>query len=145
MREWWTEEDAERFTERTQLMIDQFSAFTPVDSMHINGELTLGENIADFGGLTVSYNAYQLSLDSTEAPVLNGFTGNQRVFIGWAQVWRTLFRDEALRNRIMTDPHSPGKYRVLGIVSNMPEFYEAFDVKEGDALYIPEDERVKIW
>ena len=145
MREWWTEEDSERFDERAQVVIDQYSEFVPIDTLHLNGELTLGENIADIGGLTVSFNAYKLSLNGEESTVLNGFTGEQRVFFGWAQVWRSLFREEALRERILTDPHSPGKYRVNGVMNNMPEFYETFDVKEGDGHYLPEDERVKIW
>ena len=145
MREWWTKEDSERFDERAQVVIDQYSAFVPIDTLHINGELTLGENIADIGGLTVSYNAYQLSLDGKEPPVLNGFTGNQRVFIGWAQVWRMIARDEYLRNQVLTDPHSYGKYRVIGVMNNLSEFYEAFNVKEDDGHYLPEDERVKIW
>ena len=145
MREWWTEEDAKRFDERTQVVIDQYNEFVPIDTLHINGELTLGENIADIGGLTVSYNAYQLSLNGEEPAVLNGFTGNQRVFLGWAQVWRMIARDEYLRNQVLTDPHSYGKYRVIGVMNNMPEFYAAFDVKEGDGHYLPESERVKIW
>ena len=145
MREWWTKEDSERFDERAQVIVDQYNEFVPIDTLHINGELTLGENIADFGGLTVSYNAYQLSLNGEEPAVLNGLTGNQRVFIGWAQVWRSLSRDEAIRNQILTDPHSPAKYRVIGVVSKMPEFYEAFDVKEGDRHYLPEEERIIIW
>ncbi len=145
MRDWWTAEDNDRFKERAQVVIDQYNEFVPVDTLHINGELTLGENIGDIGGLTVSYNAYQLSLNGAESSVLNGFTGEQRVFIGWAQVWKSLFRDEALRERILTDPHSPGKYRVIGVMNNMPEFYAAFDVKEGDGHYLPENERVKIW
>ncbi|MBU0528921.1 M13 family metallopeptidase [bacterium] len=145
MREWWTEEDSEGFDERAQVIIDQFNEFVPIDSLHINGELTLGENIADLGGLTVAYNAYQLSLNGEEPPILNGFTGNQRVFIGWAQVWRMIARDEYLRNQVLTDPHSYGKYRVIGVMNNMPEFYAAFDVKEGDGHYLPKEERVKIW
>jgi putative endopeptidase len=145
MREWWTEEDGLRFDERAQVVIDQYNEFVPIDTLHINGELTLGENIADIGGLTVSYNAYQLSLNGKEAPVLNGFTGNQRVFIGWAQAWRFKGRDEYLRNQVLTDPHSYPKYRVIGVMNNMPEFYAAFDVNEGDGHYLPENERVKIW
>ncbi|MFC1536132.1 M13 family metallopeptidase [Candidatus Neomarinimicrobiota bacterium] len=145
MREWWTEEDNAKFKERAQVVIDQYNEFIPVDTLHINGELTLGENIADIGGLTVSYNAYQLSLHGEEPPVLNGFTGNQRVFLGWAQVWRMIARDEYLRNQILTDPHSYPKYRVIGVMNNMPEFYAAFDVKEGDGHYLQEEERVKIW
>jgi len=145
MREWWTEEDGQRFDERAQVVVDQYSQFVPIDTLHINGELTLGENIADIGGLTVSYNAYQLSLNGEEPAVLNGFTGNQRVFLGWAQVWRMIARDEYLRNQVLADPHSWAKYRVIGVMSNMPEFYKAFDVKEGDGHYLPEDERVNIW
>jgi len=97
MQEWWTKEDAKRFDERAQVVVDEYNQFIPIDTLHINGELTLGENIADIGGLTVSYNAYQLSLNGKEAPILNGFTGNQRVFIGWAQAWRFKARDEYLR------------------------------------------------
>ena len=145
MRDWWTEDDVKRFDKRAQVVIDQYNQFVPIDTLHINGELTLGENIADIGGLTVSYNAYQLSLNGDEAPILNGFTGNQRVFIGWAQGWRFKARDEYLRNQVLTDPHSYPKYRVIGVMNNMPEFYAAFDVKEGDEHYLPEDERVNIW
>ena len=145
MREWWTEEDAEKFDKRAQVVIDHYNEFVPIDTLHINGELTLGENIADIGGLTVSYNAYQLSLNGEEPTVLNGFTGNQRVFLGWAQVWRMIARDEYRRNQVLTDPHSYGRFRVIGVMNNLPEFYAAFDVKEGDGHYLPEEERVKIW
>jgi len=145
MRDWWTAEDGKRFDERAQIVVDQYSQFVPIDTLHINGELTLGENIADIGGLTVAYNAYKLSLNNAESIKLNGFTGEQRVFLGWAQVWRMLARDEYLRNQVLTDPHSYGKYRVIGVMNNMPEFYTAFDVKEGDKHYLPESERVKIW
>ncbi len=145
MREWWTTGDNERFKERAQVVIDQYNKFVPIDSLHINGELTLGENIADIGGLTVAYNAYQLSLGGAEPRKLNGFTGNQRVFLGWAQAWRAKARDEFLRNQVLTDPHSWAKFRVIGVMNNMPEFYAAFDVKEGDGHYLPEAERVKIW
>jgi len=142
---WWTEVDNERFKERAQVVVDQYSEFTVLDSLHVNGELTLGENIADIGGMTVTYNAYKMSLNGKESEVIDGFTGEQRVFLGWAQVWRSLFKDGALRERILTDPHSPGQFRVVGVMNNMPEFYEAFDVKEGDGHYLPEEERVHIW
>ena len=145
LKEWWTEEDETKFNERAQVMIDQFSAFSPLDSVYVNGELTLGENIGDMAGLTVAYRAYKNSLNGKEAPVIDGLTGDQRFFIGWAQVWRRNMREEALRQRILTDPHSPGNYRVIGALQNMPEFYEAFDVKEGDKMYIPVEKRVKIW
>lgn len=145
LRDWWTEEDANRFMERAQVMIDQYDGYIPVDTLHVNGKLTLGENIADFGGMTISYNAYKMSLNGKESPKMDGFTGEQRFFIGNAQIWARLFRDEALRQRVLTDPHSPSEYRCNGIVSNMPEFYAAFDVKKNDPMYKPEDIRVKIW
>jgi len=145
LRDWWTEEDANRFTERAQVMIDQYDGYIPVDTLHVNGKLTLGENIADLGGMTISYNAYKMSLNGKESPVMDGFTGEQRFFMGNAQIWARLFRDEALRQRVLTDPHSPSEYRCNGIVSNMPEFYAAFDVKEGDPMYRSEDIRVNIW
>ena len=145
LRDWWTEKDGKKFNERAEVMITQFNKFNPVDTMHVNGKLTLGENIADLGGLTIAYHAYKMSLEGKEAPVIDGMTGDQRFFAGWAQVWRRKYRDEELRRRLLTDPHSPSRYRVVGIMPNMPEFYAAFDVKEGDALFLPEDERVKIW
>lgn len=145
LRDWWTEEDERQFSERAQLMTEQFNAFNPIDDLYLQGALGLGENIADLGGLTVGYRAYQNSLQGQPAPVIDGFTGSQRFFIGWGQIWRIKFRDEALRQQVITGPHSPGKYRVLGPLSNMPEFYQAFDVQPGDGMYRDEDERVKIW
>ncbi len=145
LRDWWTEEDEEQFQARAQLMIDQYNEFNPVDDMYINGELALGENIADLGGVNVAYRAYLNSLGGEEPPVIEGFTGQQRFFMGWGQIWRIKFRDEALRRQLITGPHSPGKYRVIGILSNMPEFYDAFDVRPGDEMYRNEEERVRIW
>ncbi|TFH01095.1 MAG: M13 family peptidase [Calditrichales bacterium] len=145
LRDWWTKDDTEKFDARAKMMVDLYETFVPVDTMRVNGELTLGENIADLGGVTIAYYAYQMSLDGKEANVLDDMTGNQRFFAGWAQVWRTKFRDEALRQRLLTDPHSPGQYRVQGVMANMPEFYNAFDVKESDKVYISEDQRIKIW
>ena len=145
LRDWWTADDASQFQQRAQLMIDQYSAFNPIDELHLQGALGLGENIADLGGLTVAYRAYQNSLNGEQGPVIDGFDAKQRVFLGWAQVWRIKFRDEALRRQVITGPHSPGMYRVLGPLSNMPEFYDAFDVKPGDGMYRDEKVRVKIW
>ena len=145
LRDWWTEEDNERFQERAAGLVAQYNEFSPLEGMHVNGELTLGENIGDLAGLTMAYRAYKRSLDGKEAPVIGGFTGDQRFFLGWAQVWRRAYRDEELKQRLVTDSHSPSEYRSNGVVRNMPEFYEAFGVEEGDGMYLPAEERVKIW
>lgn len=145
LRDWWTEQDAAQFQSRAQLMIDQYSSFNPIDDLHLQGALGLGENIADLGGLTVSYKAYQNSLQGQAGAVIDGFTPEQRFFMGWGQVWRIKFRDEALRQQVITGPHSPGMYRVLGTLSNMPQFYQAYDVKPGDGMYRDDKVRVKIW
>jgi len=117
----------------------------PFEDLNVNGEFTLGENIGDLGGISIGLLAYRMSLDGREPPVIDGFTGIQRVFLGYGQVWRRKFREEELRRRIATDPHAPAKYRANGAVRNVPEFYEAFNVQEGEALYLPPEERVKIW
>ena len=145
MRDWWTAGDAEKFQQRADHLAGQYSAFSPIPGVNVNGELTLGENIADLSGLPVSYKAYRRSLAGGEPPVLDGFTGDQRFFIGWAQVWARKYREDELRKRLLTDPHSPSEYRVNGIVRNMPQFESAFDVKPGDKLYLPPDLRVRIW
>ncbi|MBU2098612.1 MAG: M13 family metallopeptidase, partial [Gammaproteobacteria bacterium] len=145
LRDWWAEEDATQFTERAQRMIDQFDQFEPLPGLHIQGALALGENIADLGGLTVAHKAWQISLNGEPAAEIDGFSGEQRFFLGWGQIWRISFREEALRQQLITGPHSPGMYRVLGPLSNMPEFYQAFGVSETDAMYRPSDVRVKIW
>jgi putative endopeptidase len=143
LRNWWTDEDRAEFEKRTSALVDQYNAFKPFDDLSVNGEFTLGENIGDLGGITIALLAYKMSHD--EPPVIDGFTGIQRVFLGFAQVWRGIMRDEELRRRIATDPHSPLVYRTNGPVRNVPEWYEAFDVQETDALYLPPEERVKIW
>jgi len=145
LRNWWTDEDRAEFEKRTGKLVDQYSAYAPFDDLNVNGEFTLGENIGDLGGVSIGLLAYKMSLNEDEAPVIDGFTGVQRVFLGYGQVWRRKYRDEELRRRIAIDPHSPAEYRTNGIVRNVPEFYEAFDVQEGDALYLPPEERVKIW
>ncbi|KDC52165.1 M13 family metallopeptidase [Pseudoalteromonas fuliginea] len=145
LRNWWSETDLKQFEERTAALVAQYNEYKPFEDASVNGELTLGENIGDLGGLTVAHKAYMLSLGDKKAPVIDGYTGDQRFFMGWSQIWRRNYRDEELRNRLLTDPHSPSHYRVIGILSNMPEFYEAFDVKEGDKMYIKPEDRVKIW
>ena len=145
LRNWWTDQDRAEFEKRTEKLIGQYNEFKPFEDLAVNGEFTLGENIGDLGGLSIALKAYHLSLEGEEAPVMDGYTGDQRVFIGWAQSWRSKQREEALREQIATDPHSPRQYRVNGVVRNIPEFYEAFEVAENDSLYLPPEERVKIW
>jgi predicted metalloendopeptidase len=145
LRDWWTAEDGERFKERAARLSAQYSTYSPIDGMNVNGDLTLGENIGDLSGLAVAYKAYQLSMHGKAAPVIDGFSGDQRFFMGWSQVWRRKYRDEDLRSRLMTDTHSPSEYRCNGIVTNMNEFYRAFDLKPGDKLYRPPEARVEIW
>lgn len=145
IRNWWTDEDRAEFEKRTAKLVAQFDAFQPFEDASVNGEFTLGENIGDLGGITIGLLAYQMSLDGQEPPVIDGFTGVQRVFLGYSQVWRSKAREERRRQLLVIDPHAPDEYRANGIVRNVPEWYEAFDVQEGDALYLPPEERVKIW
>ncbi|SNY60298.1 endothelin-converting enzyme Metallo peptidase. MEROPS family M13 [Arsukibacterium tuosuense] len=145
LRNWWTEQDKGQFQARGAKLIGQYNKFEPLPGVNVNGAVALGENIGDLGGMTVALKAYNLSLDGKEAPVMDGFSGEQRFFISWAQVWRTKFREEALRRQLSTGPHSPAHYRVIGVLPNIPEFYTAFDIKEGDAMYIAPEQRVKIW
>ncbi len=145
LRNWWTDDDRNEFEKRTGKLVEQYNAFAPFDDLNVNGEFTLGENIGDLGGISIGLLAYEMSLEGEEPPVLDGFTGIQRVFLGYGQVWRNKYREEALRLQIGTDPHSPAMYRTNGAVRNVPEFYEAFEVAETDELYLPPEERVKIW
>ena len=145
LRDWWTEEDVDAFTARASALINQYNQFEVLPGKFLNGEFTLGENIGDLSGLAVAYKAYQMSLNGRAAPVIDGLTGDQRFFMGWAQVWARLYRDENLENRITSDPHSHSEARTNGIVRNFDLWYETFDVQPGDALYLAPDERVKIW
>ncbi len=145
MRNWWTENDKEEFKKRTSALIAQYNEFEALPDLNVNGEFTLGENIGDLGGLGIALKAYKIALNGKESPVMDDFTGEQRVFIGYAQSWRNKIRDEALRVQINTDPHSPANFRVNGVVRNIPEFYAAFNVQQSDSLFLAPEKRVKIW
>ena len=145
MRNWWTATDESEFKKRTNALVAQYNDFQVFPDLKVNGAFTLGENIGDLGGLSIALKAYKSSLNGKPAPVMDGFTGVQRVFIGWAQVWLNKTNDEALRNQVSTDPHSPANFRVNGVVRNIPEFYAAFNVKPSDSLYLAPEKRVKIW
>lgn len=145
LKNWWLREDSLRFSERTQKLVDCFNNYEALPGVFVNGSLTLGENIADLGGLRIAYYAYKRSLSGKKKENLNGFTPEQRFFLSFAQIWKVNFTDSFLKVQIFTDPHSPGKYRVLGTLSNLEEFYEAFGVKEGDAMYRSEVARARIW
>lgn len=143
IKDWWTQEDADKFNERAKLIVEQFDNYTAIDTFHINGELTLGENIGDLGGLTIAYNAFTKTEQFKDGELIDGFSPAQRFFFGWAQVWKDNIRPEELKRRLKVDVHSPGEWRVIGPFSNMPEFWAAFDVKPGDQMR--RDNAVKIW
>ena len=145
VRDWWTSEDAEMFEVRRQKLADQYDAIVVIDGLTINGDFTSGENIGDLGGVSIAHKAYRMILNGEEAPVIDGFTGDQRFFIGWARIWRRLYRDEELKRRLTIDPHSPAMARTNVVLSNIPAFYDAFNVQQGDGMYIEPEARVKIW
>lgn len=145
MKMWWTETDFKQFKDKTTLIINQFDSYVAIDSMHVNGKMTQGENIADLGGLTMAYYAYKKSLKGTKSKKMGGFTGEQRFFLAWAQGWKSVTRDEELKRLLTIDFHSPGYFRAFAPLSNMKEFHEAFNVKPGDNMYMPDDKRVEIW
>ena len=144
--DWWTAEDLKQFTTLGTALADQYSALEPLPGIHVDGKFTLGENIGDLGGVNAAYDGLQMYLKANETPeLIDGYTPEQRFFISWATVWRTKMRDEAIKNQVKTDPHSPGMYRAYVPVQNVDAFYDAFDVKSGDGMYIQPDKRVKIW
>jgi len=145
LRDWWTPADAKAFEDRAKKLGAQYDAFEPLPGVHINGNLTMGENIADLGGLTLALDAYHASLHGKPAPVIDGLSGDQRVFLGWAQVWRGKLTDDAIRRQVTSDPHSPRAFRVNGPVRNMDAWYQAFGVQSGDQLYLQPADRVRIW
>ena len=144
-RNWWTDDDRANFEKLTTALAAQYDQFEPVPGYFVDGNFTLGENIGDVGGLSLAYRAYKLSLGGEEAPVIDGLTGDQRFFLSWAQVWQRKYREDALIQRLTSDPHSPSEFRVNGVVRNFDEWYEAFDVQPEDALYLAPEDRVRIW
>jgi predicted metalloendopeptidase len=145
LRDWWTPADAKAFEARTDKLGAEYDALEPLPGLHVNGKLTMGENIGDVSGLAQAYRAYRISLHGKEPPVIGGFTGDQRFFLGFAQIWRTKMRDDALRQQVLTNPHSPGMYRAYVPLTNNDVFMKAWDVKPGDKMYRAPEDRVKIW
>ena len=145
LRDWWAPQDAEQYMKRARLLVEQYNAFEPLPGLHVNGELTLGENIGDLTGVVIAHRAYKLSLNGQPAPTIDGLTGDQRFFFGWAQQWRAKEREDSLRQQVLTNVHSPEMYRANGPLRNVPEFYATFEVKQGDKMFLPEGERAKIW
>lgn len=145
---WWSDADRAEFSTRTRTLIDQYNEFTPEgldEKYKVNGEFTIGENIGDLGGLSIALVAYDLATSGTDVPEIDGLTGTQRVFYSWAQIWRTKTREAEAIRRLSIDPHSPPEFRCNGVVRNIDAFYEAFGVTEGDALFLPDADRVRIW
>lgn len=145
LKNWWTAEDNKKFKEKTQMVVDQFNSYIILDNKAVNGQLTLGENIADLGGVTIAYEAFKKTEQGKNKDLIDGFTPDQRFFLSWAQVWRLNIVEEEAAKRLVTDPHSPGIFRCNGPLSNFAPFYEAFNIKEGDKMYRPEAERAVIW
>jgi putative endopeptidase len=144
LTDWWTAEDVKRFEVYATQLADQYSAYEPLPGAKINGRLALGENIADLAGMLVAYDAYRLSLAGREAPVLEGFTGDQRFFLSHAQIWRQKYRENAMRQQLVTGPHSPGNFRPY-VSRNLDPWYQAFNVQPGQPMYLPPEQRVRIW
>jgi putative endopeptidase len=145
LRDWWKDADETEFQKRAKILVEQFNGYSPIPGMNTNGELTLGENIGDLGGLSIAYRAYKISLGGRPGPVIDGLTGDQRFFMGWAQAWRAKAREAYLRRQVLADPHAWAEFRANGPLGNIAGFYEAFNVKPGDKLYREPDKRVKIW
>jgi predicted metalloendopeptidase len=145
LRDWWAPQDGEEYMKRAKVVVEQYSQYEPLPGLKVNGELTLGENIGDLTGVVIAHRAYMLSLNGGDAPVIDGLTGDQRFFYGWVQQWRGKMREDALRQQVLTNPHSPDMARANGPLRNVPEFYRTFDVKATDRMYLPAEKRAKIW
>jgi putative endopeptidase len=144
LTDWWTAEDVKRFEGYTAKVVKQYAAYEPLPGSKVNGELTLGENMADLAGVTIAYDAYKISLGGKAAPLIDGYTGDQRFFLGFGQVWRNKYREANLQQRLTTDPHTPGHFRPY-VVRNIDAWYAAFGAKPGEKFYLPPTERVKVW
>ena len=144
LSDWWTESDVKAFEAAGKALIAQYDAYEIFPGANVKGEFTLGENIGDLAGLTIAYDAYKASLGGKDAPVIDGYTGDQRFFLGWAQVWRRSYREENLRNRLITDPHSPSIQRVW-VVRNLDKWYDAFQPKADNIMVLKPEDRVRIW
>ena len=145
LKNWWTEDDKKKFEVKTKMVVNQYSSYVAIDTMHVNGELTLGENIADFGGIMIAYKAFKKTKQGQGTEKIAGYSPDQRFFLSWAQIWRTNYTPEAMKKQVNTNPHSPAPFRANGPISNMQEFYTAFDVKKGDKMWREETERAKVW
>ncbi|MCA9036284.1 MAG: hypothetical protein KDA91_14210, partial [Planctomycetaceae bacterium] len=145
LENWWTDEDKAAFEKLTKALVDQYQGYEALPGKNVNGALTLGENIADLSGMAIAFKAYRMSLGNKPGPEMDGYTANQRFFLGWSQIWRRKYREEELVRRLVVDPHSPSAFRANGPVSNLDAFYEAFQVKPGDKLFKPKEQRIQIW
>ncbi len=145
LRNWWTEKDRKSFETLADRIVAQYNDYTVLDTIHVNGRLTLGENIGDLGGLNAAYTAFKMTPEGKSDKKIDGFTPDQRFFLAWAQVWRTNILPEAAAQQVLTDPHSPGEWRTIGPLINMDAWYEAFDVRPGDKLYVAPEKRIYLW
>jgi putative endopeptidase len=147
LNDWWTKEDAREFDARAQKVVDEYSAFEPLPGVHVNGRLTLGENLADLGGISIAYDALErtLAADPSKRKMIDGFTPEQRFFISFAQVWRTNIREAEARRLVTVDPHSPGRFRAFGPLVNYQQFFDAFDIKPGDPMWRAPELRARVW
>jgi putative endopeptidase len=145
LRDWWTKTDADAFKQRADKVVAHFGDYRVLDTVAVNGRLTLGENLADLGGLAIAYDAFKMTEQGKSGQPIDGFTPDQRFFLSWAQIWRANALPEMQAQLILTDSHSPGMYRCNGPISNMDSFYKAFNVQPGDKMYKPESERIKVW
>src|SRR5262249_53183333 len=145
LQSWWTDDDRKAFEERTTALGAQFDTYEPLPGLHVNGKLTMGENIGDLSGIAIALKAYHISLGDKPAPALDGYTGDQRFCLSYGQIWRSKYRDASVRRQVLADPHAPGAFRVIGASRNQDSWYAAFDVKPGDKYYLPPDQRVRLW